>query len=105
MLLLAKNLFSKYFLFGSESGKFLVKNENISSSACEDDTYPADSMRKKKEAFGEKKIKGTDYVTNNEDCKCGIANEQGFSKNRILYPTEVKHNTYPWVVQIFLYRK
>ena len=105
MLLLAENLFSKYLLFKSGYGKFLVKHDNISSSGCEDETYIANSMTKKKEVFGEKKIRGTDYFTNNDDCKCGIANEHGFRKNRILYPTEVKHNTYPWVVQMFRDRK
>ena len=99
MLLLQKNLFSKYFFFKSKSGKFLVKHENISSSGCEDDTNLANPLRINKEVFKEKIIRGKDYSTNNEDCKCGIANEPG--KNRILYPTEVPHHTYPWVVQIF----
>ena len=112
ILLLQKKLFSKYFLFKSKSGKFLVKHENISSSGCEDDTNLANPLRNKKEAFEEQIMRGKDYFENNEGqipfhCKCGIANEekQNKKKNRILYPTEVKHNTYPWVVQIFLYRK
>ena len=102
MLLLAKNLISKYFLFKNGSGKFLVKQENISSPGCKDDICLASLDLD----FDEKEeISGKDYFSNNEDCECGIANEHRFNKNRILYPTEVKPNTYPWVVQIFNYRK
>lgn len=106
MLLLAKNLVSKFFLFKDGSGKFLIKQENISLPGGKDDTNLASYIIKKKEVLdGKKRIRGKDYMSSNEDCKCGIANEQLLSKNRILYPTEVKHNTYPWVVQIFIDRK
>ena len=105
ILLLAKYLSSNFFLFKNGSGKFLVKQENISSPAgCKDDTCLASSIIKKIEILDKKERKrGKDYVSNNEVCECGIANEHGGEeKNRILFPTEVKHHTYPWVVQIFL---
>ena len=130
ILLLAKNLVSKFFLFKNGSGKFLVKQENSSSPGCKDDTCLASSIIKKIEILDEKERKrGKDYVSNrkltkeedwtekpeifsqttsasyNEVCECGIANEHGKEKkNRILFPTEVKPHTYPWVVQIFLDR-
>ena len=103
ILLLAENLVSKFFLFKNGSGKFLVKQENISSLGCKDDTL-ASSIIKKIEVLDEKERGkgGKDYVSNNEVCECGIANEQGEEeKNRILFPTEVKPHTYPWVVTIF----
>ena len=105
ILLLAKYLSSNFFLFKNGSGKFLVKQENISSPAgCKDDTCLASSIIKKIEILDKKERKrGKDYVSNNEVCECGIANGHGKEeKNRILFPTEVKHHTYPWVVQIFL---
>ena len=110
MLLLAKNLVSKYFLFKDESGKFLVKQENTSSPGCKDDTCLASSIIKKIEVLGKKeRIRGEDYFSSNEGCECGIANEHEEEeqniKNRIMFPTEVKPNTYPWVVQIFKKRK
>ena len=80
----------------------MVKQENISSLGCKDDTL-ASSIIKKIEVLDEKERKGgKDYVSNNEVCECGIANEHGEEeKNRILFPTEVKPHTYPWVVTIF----
>ena len=129
ILLLAKYLSSNFFLFKNGSGKFLVKQQNISSPAgCKDDTCLASSITKKIEILDEKDRKRRkDYVSNrkltkqedwtekpeifpqttsvsyNEVCECGIANGHGEEKkNRILFPTEVKHHTYPWVVQIFL---
>ena len=107
ILLLAKNLVSKFFLFKNGAGKFLVKQENSSSPGCKDDTCLASSIIKKIEILDEKERKrGKDYVSNNEVCECGIANEHDGEekKNRILFSTEVKHHTYPWVVQIFLDR-
>ena len=80
----------------------MVKQENISSLGCKDDTL-ASSIIKKIEVLDEKERKGgKDYVSNNEVCECGIANEHGEEeKNRILFPTVVKPHTYPWVVTIF----
>ena len=95
ILLLAKNLVSKFFLFKNGAGKFLVKQENSSSPGCKDDTCLASSIIKKIEILDEKERKrGKDYVSNNEVCECGIANEHGQEqKNRILIPTEVKPHT------------
>ena len=131
ILLLAENLVSKFFLFKNGSGKFLVKQENSSSPGCKEDTcLIASSIINKIEILDEKERKrGKDYVSNrkltkeedwtetpeissqttsvsyNGVCECGIANEHGVEKkNRILFSTEVKHHTYPWVVQIFLDR-
>ena len=108
ILLLAENLVSKFFLFKNGSGKFLVKQENSSSPGCKEDTcLIASSIINKIEILDEKERKrGKDYDSNNEVCECGIANEHDGEekKNRILFSTEVKHHTYPWVVQIFLDR-
>ena len=107
ILLLAENLVSKFFLFKNGSGKFLVKQENSSSPGCKEDTCLSSSIINKIEILDEKERKrGKDYDSNNEVCECGIANEHDGEekKNRILFSTEVKHHTYPWVVQIFLDR-
>ena len=57
ILLLAKNLVSKFFLFKNGAGKFLVKQRNSSSPGCKDDTCLASSIIKKIEILDEKERK------------------------------------------------
>ena len=126
MLLLGKNVFTKCLLFKSSSGSFYVEKKGLSFSCGNGTALKSSSNDKiycltKNQKIAENEtltcvnsvpdkmgMRGQDFMSQlqGQDCKCGIENgKSGSSNNRIMYPTNVKNNTYPWVVQMFRYRK
>ena len=122
MLLLSKYVITKCLVYKSVSGKYFVKEEEISSHKCVNGTFLKSSLNTEvycltkhykfakndtlscvETIIDSRRPQSQDYSLDSEECKCGIANEQGSNRNRIMFPTNVKKDTYPWVVQMFNY--